>query len=263
MTPETERLITHGVSVRVRRAGAGAPLLFLHGANGWPPWLPFFDRLAQRYAVVLPEHPGFGASDDPKWLRTVPDLGMYYLDVLDRHFSSPVHIVGHSLGGWTAAEAAVRNCGRIASLTLLAPAGLRVKGISPADIFTWSPEEAAQHRFHDPNFREPLLDAAAVPANEEELDIQLQSRLAAVKFAWEPRLFNPDLEKWLHRITAPTHVVWGVEDKIVPSAYAAAWRNGIPDARFTMIEACGHSPHVERCGAVADKVVAFLEGGRR
>ncbi|MGB7101868.1 MAG: alpha/beta fold hydrolase [Xanthobacteraceae bacterium] len=260
MGEETDRLVTRGVSVRVWRAGTGPPLLFLHGAGGWPAPLPFFERLSRRYALTVPEHPCFGASDDPQWLRSVADLAMYYLDLLDQVYASPVHVIGHSLGGWTAAEAAVRNVNRIASLTLLAPAGIRVKGIPPGDNFIWSPEEAAHNRFHDQSFAKTLLTAP--PPNEEQLDIELQTKLAAVKFGWEPRWLNPDLEKWLHRITVPTHVVWGREDKILPSAYAKLWGERVPGAQVSMIEACGHSPHVERSDLCADKVLAFLAGER-
>ena len=102
----------------------------------------------------------------------------------------------------------------------------------------------------------------APPPNEEQLDIELQTKLAAVKFGWEPRWLNPDLEKWLHRITVPTHVVWGREDKILPSAYAALWGERVPGAQVSMIEACGHSPHVERSDLIADKVLAFLAGAQ-
>jgi pimeloyl-ACP methyl ester carboxylesterase len=257
MAQEMDRLVIRGVSVRVRRAGAGTPMLFIHGAGGWPAWLPFFERLSRHYALLVPEHPGFGASDDPQWLRSVADLAMYYLDLLDQVYASPVHVVGHSLGGWTAAEAAVRNTGRFASLTLLAPAGIRVKGVPPGDNFIWSPEEAAHNRFHDQSFAEALLKAP--PPSEQELDIELQTKLAAVKFGWEPRWLNPDLEKWLHRITVPTHVVWGREDKILPSAYAPLWSERVPGAQVSMIEACGHSPHVEQSELAADKVIAFLD----
>src|SRR5260370_37615125 len=134
MTGQTETLVTRGTRVRVRRAGSGKPVLFLHGAGGWPAWLPFFERLSQRFALMVPEHPGFGASDDPHWLRDVADLAMYYLDLLDSAYSSPVHVIGHSLGGWTAAEAAIRNTRRIASLTLLAPPASASKGLRPATI---------------------------------------------------------------------------------------------------------------------------------
>jgi pimeloyl-ACP methyl ester carboxylesterase len=258
MSEEADRLITRSVSVRAWRRGAGPPVLFLHGAGGWPAWLPFFDRLSQNYALTVPEHPGFGASDDPKWLRDIADLAMYYLDVLDQNFSAPVHVIGHSLGGWTAAEAAVRNSGRIASLTLIAPAGIRVKGVPPGDIFIWSPEEFQRNRFHEQSF----AAAPAAPANEEELDIALQTKLAGVKFGWQPRLFNPDLEKWLHRIIVPTHIVWGREDQLLPSVYAQLWSERVPDAKVTIVEACGHSPHIERLDPVTEKILGFLAGVR-
>jgi pimeloyl-ACP methyl ester carboxylesterase len=257
MAQDTDRLTTRGVSVRVRRAGAGPAMLFLHGAGGWPASLPFFERLSRHYALAVPEHPCFGASDDPQWIRSVGDLAMYYLDLLDHEYAAPVHVVGHSLGGWTAAEVAVRNTGCIASLTLLAPAGIRIKGISPGDNFIWSPEEAAHNRFHDQSFADALLQAP--PPTEQQLDIELQTKLAAVKFGWEPRWLNPDLEKWLHRITVPTHVIWGREDKILPSAYAKLWGERVAGAQITMIEACGHSPHVEQAEPVADQVIAFLD----
>ena len=257
MTGQTETLVTRGTRVRVRRAGSGKPVLFLHGAGGWPAWLPFFERLSQHFAITVPEHPSFGASDDPHWLRDVADLAMYYLDLLDSAYSSPVHVIGHSLGGWTAAEAAIRNTRRIASLTLLAPAGIRVKGTPPGDNFIWSPEEAIRNRYYNQSFADALLQAP--PPDEAQLDIDLQNRVAAVKFGWEPRWFNPALEKWLHRIAVPTHVVWGAQDKILPSAYAALWGERVAGAQISMVEACGHSPHIEQCDLVTEKVIAFLD----
>jgi pimeloyl-ACP methyl ester carboxylesterase len=182
---------------------------------------------------------------------------MYYLDVLDAVYSSPVHVVGHSLGGWIAAEAAIRNTSRFASLTLLAPAGIRLKGTPPGDSFIWSAEESARNRFHDQGLAEAVL--AAPPFDEAQLDEQLHNQLAAARFGWEPRWFNPDLEKWLHRIDVPTHVVWGVQDKILPSAYARLWGERVSGAEVTMIDACGHIPQVEKAPIVADKVIAFLE----
>jgi pimeloyl-ACP methyl ester carboxylesterase len=77
MAGNAERLSVRGVSVRAWRGGNGPKLLFLHGAGGWPTWLPFFERLARRFQLLVPEHPGFGSSDDPAWIRNVSDLAMY------------------------------------------------------------------------------------------------------------------------------------------------------------------------------------------
>jgi pimeloyl-ACP methyl ester carboxylesterase len=260
MSVEESKYQVRDISVRLFRDGAGEPVLFLHGSAGYPGWLPFFARLAAHHDVRVPEHPGFGVSDNPPWIRNIADLAMYYLDVLDGLASAPVHLVGHSLGGWTAAEMAVRNCTRLASLTLLAPAGVRVKGIPAGDNFIWSPEETARNLFHDQALAEKRL---AQTPSDEEFDIQLTNRYAAAKFGWDPRWFNPALERWLHRIRIPTLVVWGRDDKLLPSAYAEVWRARVPGARVEIIPECGHLPLVEKADATADMVLAFLAGGAR
>ena len=132
------------VSVRMLQSGSGPLVLFLHGANGLPQWLPFFERLATQFDVRVPEHPGYGTSDNPAWMRNVGDLAMYYLDFLDGLDGGKVHLIGHSLGGWAAAEMATRNCARLASLTLLAPAGIRVKTLPCGDNFIWGPDEVVK-----------------------------------------------------------------------------------------------------------------------
>jgi pimeloyl-ACP methyl ester carboxylesterase len=242
------------------RDGKGETLVYLHGAAGLPVWQTFFEKLAEHYDVLVPEHPGFGSSDNPAWVRNVADLAMYYLDFLDGLGGGKVHLVGHSLGGWVAAELAVRNATQLASLTLLAPAGIRVKGIPSGDNFIWAPDEAARNLFYDQKFAEAML--ARTPT-DEEADLQLTNRYMATKFGWEPRWFNPALERWLHRIKVRTLVLWGENDKNLPSAYAKIWRERLPDVRLEIIPQCGHLPHVERADIAVKHILGFLDGGRR
>ena len=91
--PREERYAVRDIAVRLWRDGQGAPLIYLHGAAGVPPWLPFFGALAARHQVLMPEHPGFGDSDNPPWIRNVGDMAMYYLDFLDK-LGERVHVVG-------------------------------------------------------------------------------------------------------------------------------------------------------------------------
>src|SRR6185437_5444797 len=158
-----------------------------------------------------------------------------------------VHLVGHSLGGWIAAEMLVRDRARFQSMTLLAPAGLRVEGVPAGDTFIWAPDEAIRNLFHDQRFAEALL---ALTPSEEQMDIALKNRFTATKLGWQPRWFDPDLEKWLHRVKLPALVVWGDDDKVMPPAYASLWRERVPDARLVMIEGSGHLPHVEKAEPV-------------
>lgn len=252
------------VRVRLFTAGDGPPLIFLHGAGGVERWLPFFDLLAAQHIVMVPEHPGFGGSDNPAFIRDVGDVAMYYLDFLDDLAGSSagekIHLVGQSLGGWIAAELGTRNCSHLKSLTLLAPAGIRLRGFPSGDNFIWSPEETARNLVHDQAYAE-LAIAAAAAASEAEADRALVNRYAAAKLAWEPRWFNPALQRWLHRIKVPTLVLWGAEDKLLPACYSEVWRREVPGAVVEIIPACGHLMHVEKAEVVASKVLAFLRDG--
>src|SRR2546430_14584264 len=68
----SERFIEiDGCRLKLRRGGSGEPLLYLHGASGAPAVLPFMEKLAQRFDVLVPEHPGYGLSDEPEWLENI------------------------------------------------------------------------------------------------------------------------------------------------------------------------------------------------
>ncbi len=240
---------------RLLREGGGAPILFLHGAGGFPGRLPFFAELAASHEILVPEHPNFGASPDAPELRNVADYAYYYLDWIKQLGLPKLHVVGHSLGGWIAAEIAVRDCSAFASLTLIAPAGVRVKGIPTGDNFIWSPEESIRNLFHDQTLAAQIL--ARTPT-EDEAEQMIRTRLIAARLGWEPRWFNPGLEKWLHRITCPTLLLWGAQDRLLPAAYASAWSARVPRLTHHRIEACGHSPHVEQTAATLTPLRAFL-----
>ncbi|MEW5423005.1 alpha/beta fold hydrolase [Amorphus sp. 3PC139-8] len=245
-----------GCRIRVMRKGEGAPLLFLHGAGGAGAWLPFMDTLAERYDVIVPEHPGFGGSDTPEWLDNVGDLAFFYLDLIDQFGLEDVHLVGTSIGGWIAAEMATRNCEKLKTLTLVAPAGIHVQGVKRGDMFTWSPEELTHNLFHN----QEIAKAVPAPADEDELLVVLKNRLTTAKLGWHPRMHNPDLKKWLHRISVPTLILWGAEDKLLPPDYGPAYRDLIPGSALETFPECGHLPHVEKANEFTAKVVNFIEG---
>ena len=260
MPAEATSVKIRDATIKLYRAGAGQAVLFLHGAGGLQQGLPLFDALADGYQLLLPEHPGFGASDDPPWIRNIGDMAMFYLELAETLGLSRAHLIGHSLGGWIAAEMLSRDRARFESLTLLAPAGIRIEGVPPGDTFIWSPEETMRNLFHNQVLAEAAL---ALPQSEEQMDIALKNRFTATKLGWQPRWFNPDLERWLHRIKRPALVVWGNEDKVMPAAYAALWKERLPDARTVMIEECGHLPHVEKATIVSREVREFLKGVAR
>jgi pimeloyl-ACP methyl ester carboxylesterase len=257
MLPQTTELKVRGVKINLYRAGSGPTVLFLHGAGGVPQWLPFFDKMADRYELLVPEHPGFGGSDDPPSIRSMADLAMFYLDFVEEAELDRIHLIGNSLGGWLAAEILIRNRAHFLSLVQLAPAGIRVKGVPCGDNFIWAPEEAVRNLYYDQSVADRIL---AMKPSDEQMDIMLKNRFTVAKFGWQPRWYNPDLEKWLHRIKLPALIVWGTDDRIMPPEYAAVWRERLPSARFVQIKECGHLPHVEHAALVARHVCDFLGG---
>src|SRR5690606_31557265 len=98
-----------GCTVRLVRGGEGAPLLSLHGARGGGVRLPFMETLSAHFEVIATGHPGFGASDTPAWLDNVGVLAYFYLDFINQLGLNDLTLIGSSLGGWTAAEIAVRD----------------------------------------------------------------------------------------------------------------------------------------------------------
>jgi len=240
-----------GCKTHLRRGGKGRPLLFLHGASGAPVILPFMEKLAARFDVLVPEHPGYGLSDEPEWLENIHDVAYFYLDFLNQLKLKDVTLVGSSMGGWIAMEMAVRDSSRIASLVLVAPAGIGAPGVEPADIFLMPPEEVVRNLFFDQKLAEARL---AEPMTLEALDISLKNRHTTARLAWEPRLHDPFLPKWLHRIDVPVKLIWGAEDRILPSAFAKEFSRLMPKAEIHVIPGCGHLPQAEKPDEFCDIV---------
>jgi len=247
-----------GSGLRLLRGGQGSPLLFLHGADGPTGWLPVLERLAGSFEVIAPDHPSFGRSPTPPWLQAIDDLAYFYLDYLAQEKLSGVHLVGFSIGGWIAMELAVRSTQRIGSLTLIGSAGIRVKGQPPADMFVMDRAEYARALYADPQLIDRVL---AGQPTAQQADQLIGDRVAAARLCWQPRLFNPRLEPWLHRIDVPTRILWGGADRMIPAAYAGALRALIPGATSRVVPEAGHALHVERPDLVAGDILEFLNAG--
>jgi pimeloyl-ACP methyl ester carboxylesterase len=237
-----------GCRIHLRRGGAGAPLLYLHGASGAPAVMPFMQKLAARFDVLVPEHPGYGQSAEPEWLENIHDMAYFYLDFLRQLQLKDVVVVGSSMGGWIALEMAVRDTSRIRSLVLSAPAGIAAPGVRAADIFLMSPEALTRSLFFDQSLAEARL------AEPEDVDTSLKNRHTTARLAWEPRFHDPFLPKWLHRIDVPVKIVWGKQDRILPLAFAEEFKRLLPRAQTFVIEDCGHLPHAEKADQFVDIV---------
>jgi pimeloyl-ACP methyl ester carboxylesterase len=255
----TSAVTVRGCRIRLMRGGAGDPLVYLHGASG-AAWLPFLQKLSQSFDVIAPEHPGFGESDTPDWLDTIHDLAYFYLDLFEELKLDRVHLVGNSLGGWIAAEIAVRSTAHLASLTLTGSAGLYVPGVAQVDSYIISDEQRLHNFFCDQDKAKEMI---ARVLNPELEDIALKNRTIVAKLSWQPRSHDPHLHKWLHRIDVPTLLVWGDTDRFFPKEHALAYQSGIPGAKLVIISKCGHVPQIEQPDAFIAALESFIGSPRR
>jgi pimeloyl-ACP methyl ester carboxylesterase len=251
-----------GVRLEIVQRGWGRTILWLHGEEGLPPGAGFLEQLAAHGRVLAPSHPGFGHSPDADEIETVDDLSYLYLDLLDTHDLRDVVVVGASLGGWIAAEMAVKCAGRLAGLVLVAPLGIKVGDRETRDlpdIFALHPDEVRRLQYRDP--ARAAVDTTAL--SDDELTVIARNREATAQYAWEPYFHNPKLRRRLHRIAVATLLLWGADDRFAPAGhYGAAYRAAIPGARLETIEGAGHFPHLEEPAALVARVGRFVAEGR-
>jgi pimeloyl-ACP methyl ester carboxylesterase len=233
------------VELELFEGGSGQPLLFLHGGNGPRPDAPFLASLCEEFRVIAPTHPGFGASSLPFWLDSIDDFAHIHLELINRLGLSDVVLVGHSIGGWTAAELATKTTSSIDRVVLIAPVGIKVGPVDRLDIpdiFAMPQQELQRLLYVEPEKWQ--LDPAKL--SDHELLAIARNRQTLALITWEPYMHNPKLKHRLHRVDRPTLLVRGALDGLVSHEYAAAYAGLIPGARLETVAAAAHSPHLEQ-----------------
>jgi pimeloyl-ACP methyl ester carboxylesterase len=259
MMPAEERTITvRGRTVHYFQGGRGRPVVYLHGSDGQRGWSPFLARLAERYTVYAPSHPGVAGSTGLDGIDTMLDLAFHSFDVLEAWGLERPALVGLSLGGWLAAEMAAICAHALSHLVLIDAAGLWLPAQPIANIFGLSPRRARALVFDDPDSAVAHAYFPSRPPPEEVAE-RLRALAVAAKLGWSPYMHDPKLASRLHRIRVPTLVVWGASDRLIPPAYGEAYRRGIPGAALVVLDGVGHIPTVEqpeRCAALIGDFLA-------
>jgi len=251
-----ERIEIGGIAIDTEIAGTSPPLLFLHGGDYVAQNRAFLDRLAARFRVIAPRHPGFGHTPRPAWFRTVHDIAYLYLDLLDRLDLNDTVLVGSSLGGWIALEMAVRSQSRIGRLVLIDSVGVKFGGREEreiADIYALPADEVLARTFADPSLHVPDYSRL----DDGEALAIARDREATSLYGWKPYMHDPALVHWLHRITRPALVLWGERDGIVAPSYGERLAAALPNASLENIEAAAHYPHIETPDTVAAAIERF------
>ncbi len=253
-----------GVATAYRRAGAGPTVVYLHGAGLTRRWMPFHQRLSERVDLVAPEQPGFGDTPLPPWLRSIDDVVLHLDDLLEALGIGDVHLVGHSLGGWMAADFAVTYPRRVRSLTLVAPMGLRVAGSPLYDFFRMTPEEAGEILFNGQADRYGEYLEAGDPV--EALVHGYGELTTTARLAWNPR-YDHRLDRRLARVTCPALVVVPDDDRVVPRAHGERYAELLANGRLEVIHGdeapTGHLPMVQEPQRLADLIGDFVDAAER
>lgn len=248
------------IKMRVKVAGAGQPLVYLHPSAG-PGWDPFLSQLSEHFTVYAPEFPGTSAGD-PYAIHSVNSLSdvvlLYEEVVRSLDLEKPI-LVGQSFGGMLAAELAAAFPDLASRLVLLDPIGLWREDLPVADWISIPPAELPRLLFHDPS-RPAARAMFNLPEDPNAAAAAIAARVWALgctaKFAWP--IPDRGLSARLHRITAPVLLVWGRNDKLTPVGYLDEWWTRLPDSSVAVIDNCGHIPQVEKLSETMAAVSEFL-----
>ncbi|RJG39917.1 alpha/beta hydrolase [Mesorhizobium sp. DCY119] len=229
-----------GVSVVIKAIGEGPAVVALHGAatlegHEWA------RGLADRFRVYLPFHPGFGESGDAPHFAGMQDVVVHNLRLIEVLDVDRPHLVGHSMGGWMAAEMAAFAGERFSRLVLNAPAGLNHPDHPAADLGAIGPEALPGYLAHNVDVALRYFPGGSeCPPLDAFLGAREKEGRALGNILKVHGMGHPNLGRWLSRIPNETLVVWGERDRMMPASQAPIWAERIPNARTLTIADVGH-----------------------
>jgi pimeloyl-ACP methyl ester carboxylesterase len=240
VTFETIRIDIDGVDTAIKVIGSGPAVLALHGAatiegQEWA------RELADRFKVYLPFHPGFGESEPAPHICGMQDLIVHYLRLITALGLDRPHLVGHSMGGWMAAELSVVAGERFARLVLNAPAGLNHPDYRGADPRKVAPEDLPSYLAHRTDIAARYFPGGSLaPPPEQFMAAREKEAKALSNIVKAHGMGHPNLGRWLSRIPNETLVLWGDSDRIALAGQAELWARAIPRARIHIVPGVGH-----------------------
>ncbi|MGE0418106.1 MAG: alpha/beta fold hydrolase [Acetobacteraceae bacterium] len=255
--PETLTIDVNGFPTRIWRKGNGPKLGYIAGFGGLPRWMPFLDELAKSRTIIVPSMPGFPGGDRG---HTVLDTHLDWLvtvrQILDKADLNGADLAGSSVGASLALEAAALWPQSVRRLAVIAPFGLFDEKDPPTDPWAQRADAVPGLMTADPEIYKGMK-AAPEGANSIEWPIeQVRASEAAARIFWP--LGNTKIDKRLRLVTAPTLLLWGEQDRVMPRAYADSFARAISGkTEIKTIAGAGHLAELDKPAEVAQAIIAF------
>ena len=248
----TERELTLATGkISALDGGSGPPVVFLHHSWGSAGWQPVHTKLAQSHRVIIPDMPGWGASERPAWARDPRDIAILVGRVLDHMEVGPATVVGCGFGGYVACELATISPARLSALVLIGAAGLQPDEGEIADQMLMSHHQYVEDSYRD---KETFIAQLGEEPPDEVRELWDHSREMTARVTWKPYMFNRRLAPLLADVPTPALVVWGESDRIIPIAAARQFEAALPNAQLEIVPAAGHLVELEE----PDKIAALV-----
>lgn len=256
----------NGINLAYYVTGHGAPVLMIQGLGGRAAdWGSIPARLAPRFEVTTFDNRGTGKSDKPDTEYSLDDMADEAVAVLQAAGHEQAHVVGLSMGGMIAQLAALRHPQRVRKLVLLSttPGGVHTVAPTPAALaalipdMTQPPEQIVRSSMraitapgftdaHPEVLREIVETALSAPTPQFVFARQMAAIMASHRYADLPN------------IQAPTLVIHGDADPLVPYANGQILAKRIPAAQLVTLQGCGHLAMWEQPEDLARVLLEFL-----
>ena len=256
-------------------SGGGPPVLMIHGLGGcWQNWLENIPRVGQERRVLALDLPGFGESEMPAEDISIRGYGKTVNSFCEQLELGPAVVVGNSMGGFVAAELAIQHPRAVERLVLVSAAGISITTlrrrptVTAARVFAAIGSRTAARSKQivaRPRLRHLTLQTVVRHPSRLKPDLAFELFKGAGKPGFMDALealLEYDFRDRLPDITAPTLIVWGEEDMLVPVRDAEEFEKSIPQARKVVLEDTGHVPMVERPTSFNDCLLEFLARGQ-
>lgn len=236
-----------GLRLHMLKGGTGDPLLLLHRDIGNQAPVEIHERLAERFTVYAPTHPGYGQSDRPGWMRSVRDMAVLYQWLISDLGLENVTLAGLGLGGWIAAEMATMSPRAFRRLVLVGAMGILPQQGEILDQALVNHIDYVKAGLHDPDAFERIFGEP----DTDQLEAWEMNREMTFRIAWKPYMYSQTLPYLLGGVQSQALVVWGANDRVVPLECGERYARGLRNARLEVIPECSHLVELEKPAELA------------